>query len=545
MLGGALAGGVAVHDNHPWDTATLGTPDGLGLALGWTPGTIETSGVQIEGSDVTPSDTALGRPVYLPTDPLDYILENIATPGWWKANRDAALGMPEAAKLRSMRLARTAEHYNDLAQVVSLVQWVARVDIRDLHKDPLPPNPEYPFNFAGEAPFAVPLGWAYGRYDGDGALAAWCTTWGVTPQSTLPALASLRAVTRNRWGQVWETRPGGGSNPMPWGKATWKVLLTPFSVFSPGEAITTVNGYPFSSWKAFRASESRLLFGGAGADTNYRWVAATMLHNTFDLLGVDSPPVPVGEPFEPKITDPADGPPIIEGEIFGAAENGRDDRGDAQQAYRDTNTGDDSNAWVRTLPQFGAFRLLTPTGTASMRFGSLNEMTDHTTTDPEDSSSQLLTNQVMVWEINEGAGVPLLGKYSARGNPPLDADGGVPIWPEVAGFKAPFKVLVVGTGMPAHYAVWDDRDRPGQRSADDPTRWQEPYHFTAPGIVDAGQLFTTANPSAMQMRTAVAAAGTVITPAWLQAQGWPVSTAYHVQWMRLGNQNVSGFLNDL
>jgi hypothetical protein len=202
MTGGAILGGVAVHDNHPWDTETLGTPDGLGLELGWTPGTIEASGIQIEGAISAfpewPMSTALGRPVYLPQDSLDYILENITTPNWWKNNRAIVLaGVPPAAQLRSMRLPRTAEEFNDLAQVIAGVQWVRRVDIRDLHKDPLVAYAEYPFNFEGESPFAVPLGWAWGRYDTDNALGIWCALWGITPQTTLPGLADLRGVDRN------------------------------------------------------------------------------------------------------------------------------------------------------------------------------------------------------------------------------------------------------------------------------------------------------------------------------------------------------------
>jgi hypothetical protein len=174
-------------------------------------------------------------------------------------------------------------------------------------------------------------------------------------------------------------------------------------------------------------------------------------------------------------------------------------------------------------------------------------MTDHTTTDPDDPDTELLTNQVMVWEVDEGANVPLLGYYSARGSPPLNAPGsagGVPIWQEVASFVAPFDILVVGTGMPAYFAEWDDHAYPGHRSTSDSTRWQEPHFHTAPGIDGPGQLFITADPEAYEMRSAMAPAGTTVDPAWLQSQGWPVSTAYHVQWMRISNQNVSGFLND-
>ena len=496
---GAISGGVAVHENHPWDQAKLGTPDGLGGPMGWVIGGIATRGIRIDGSGLSPTATAYGRSVFMPASPIEWVLENIDTAGWWATNRAACIsGVPEAAKLRTMRLPRVVEHFNDLAEVLNRVVYVKRVRIRDLHRDPLPANALVrPFALGGESPFAVPLGWAAGRYDGDGSLQAWADAWGITTTTSLPAITALQAVDRKRWARLDHT-----------GVGTWKWELELYSYFSPSPVTTTLNGYTFSDHDVYRPEAMRLWFGAAAGSTDYIWISEAEMHAAFDPLGVASPESAVGEEYVPRISSPVDNPSTITGTPPGSQEDTRqnDYFADANLPYRDSNSlGDHSDSWVHVIEESTPFRICAPTGNTSTR---LEHVPDPGTT---------------VWEVDEGStGILVFGPYSARQNPPLNAeaiDGGVQAYPECARFAAPFDILITGTPEPIYYVEWTSSTSTNDK-------------------------VTTISPEGYEVRAAVVPAGTTIDCAYLQSLGWPEASGYHLQWTRWGNQDITDFLND-
>jgi len=294
MAAGEESGGSAVYDYHPQEKDIYGTPDGQGGPVTVDLKTISTSQIAIEGAAWTRTATDRGADVFVPTDLLHVVAENIATPGWWATNRDRILAgtFEVEEQLMTWRPPRQTAQWNALANAMNAVQEVYRADIRYLHRDPLPDDINHPpWSYSGENPFAVPAGWVCGRYDDDdGRLDAWGVTWGITIQADVPDVATLEAIDRTWWGQDKNT-------------AGEIVGLSQYldSTYNVTDDLEVVNGYTFHFWKFWSKDASRHLFGGAGATDLYRWLHYDDAAAVFDLLGVAVPPPPAGERYDPVI----------------------------------------------------------------------------------------------------------------------------------------------------------------------------------------------------------------------------------------------------
>lgn len=558
---GSLVSGVATFDVHPQDRYPLGTPDGLGGALGWAPGSILSAGVRVEGDAPGSLATAHGREVYPPVDVLDWVAGNIDSATWWGTNRDAVIAgsLPESEKLRTIRHPRVVEEFNDLAAAFGAVSWIRRVNVTQLHRDPMPDSPELPWSFGGESPFAVPDDWAYGRVDTDETLADWAAIWGITVEATLPGLADLRTPDRLRWAQQWwqwampsgQAYPSGASISARSIARTSDMVAEPYSTFSPGEVFDTVNGYAFSSHKAWSATVQRQLFGAAGAETEYAWVKYSALVQVFHPLGVEVPQAEVGEKYVPRFliptialiegayTQPSEGLEGHLGWVGTAPVEQVDDVEDVLTPVRDC-INLDGLTWRRQIAEAVPFRLSQLAEAVNERFGRQENLgtieydTFWSSTygkwqgDPPefvDTGVDIMREatgvgtQWLIWEANIGADGRLLNRFSRRALAARSSAGGAPSCPDIATFRAPFPVRLSGTPEPVYEGYWT-----GNPALQPATARMEPEEY--------------------QLRTLVVPPDEAVNWDYLQTKGWPVAPAYRIQWTRVGNEYVTGFMND-
>lgn len=294
MTAGEDVGGAAVYDYHPQEADIYGTQDGQGGPVTVELQPISTSQIAIEGAAWTRTTTDRGSDVFVPNDLLHVVAENINTAGWWATNRDRILtGTFEVEEqLLTWRPPRQTAQWNALANSINAVQEVYRADIRHLHRDPLPTDVNHPpFSYSGENPFAVPAGWVCGRYDDDdNRLDDWGTTWGILILSDVPDVATLASIDRTWWGQ---DKNSSGE----------VIGLSQYidSDYNVTDDLEVVNGYTFHYWKFWSKDVSRLLFGGAGATSTYRWLYYDSANAVFGPLGVFVPPPPAGERYDPVI----------------------------------------------------------------------------------------------------------------------------------------------------------------------------------------------------------------------------------------------------
>lgn len=288
------SGGSAIYDHHPQEEHIRGTPDGLGGPVGLVLQPVLRSKIAIEGAPWIRQSTDRGADVFIPGDLLHTVATNIQTPGWWATNRDRILaGTFEVEdQLISWRVPRLTDEWNALAAAINAVQEVHRADIRNLYRDPLPDDVNHPpWSYAGEHPFAVPADWICGRYDNDDdRLTDWGSTWGVDVQVGVPDVATLETIDRMWWSA---DRNADGE-------------IVAFNqhneaFFDLVDQLEIVNGYTFHDHKFWDKETSRLLFGGAGATDEYRYVTHTAAEAVFGPLGVFVPPPPAGERYDPVI----------------------------------------------------------------------------------------------------------------------------------------------------------------------------------------------------------------------------------------------------
>jgi hypothetical protein len=614
---GSLSGGVAVFPGHPQEGDLLGTGDGLAGALSWAPPSISTGSVQFDSvgpylSDPLITGCLTGATVWLPSDALDWIHETIQTANWWKDHRTALIaGPPEDAKLRAMRMPRRVGQFDDMAELLGAVQYVRRVSIEDLHRDPLPPGcQEKPFNYGGEHPFAVPGDFGAGRNEtGDSNLTDWAATWGITVQTTLPGVASLKSGNSQVWAKTtaWYFRQPdfGGSGLvylragslywyqhfLTWGTppdyaqwyphmlallagyddATIPDILTDVSKAAThtldSETTTTVHGYTFSSWRTWTPDACRMWFGGAGDDAHYVWVKRSDILTVFSPLGVapvDSDP---HEVFVPRWTSPSTHPTAIQGDVYsgphidGTTVLTSSTGIPAGEPIKDTiGIDSDSALWWWAVPEEETvFRLAADVGTSRRRFtitgavwpatGILQHTFDNYR--PDGSGLSDLVTSSMYWPDSndistlaaEYGGGPVLADpwyvSTTSGTYVFEPDDGGyhsatqgimssrQMGPKLSGddlcktfgrVKVPFDAMLSGTPCPTFWAEWAT-----------PT--------TDHLVTDA--------PGDSTHKAAVIAAGTEISTAYLHdTLGWPAANSYLLQWSRMGNQDVSGFLND-
>ena len=320
-----------------------------------------------------------GPRVNISTDMLEIIAENLFATGWWNSNRDRVIGQNYAAMTwdeskRILRIPKLIEQFNDLAYAVNNVTGVTPCTIYDLYINPLPSGPNYPFSDTWkdgtgtnrqEAGDCVPADWCYGRYDRDNTLKNWCNTWGITYQTSLPDIADLMNVERSMLlYRVGEADPVIGSI----------VEYDPVAEHDLNDAIINAANVEWHRNKAFNYEKSLKIFGGAGANANYRWIKETDMATVIGGLGLVYPKQPIGERFDPvvkafdsvtKITGRSD---IASGTVVTPTGY------EATIAYRLPNP---AGTWVKVIPTNTQFRICEVAGTAKKRYFVTQDMDDH------------------------------------------------------------------------------------------------------------------------------------------------------------------------
>lgn len=495
---GQVSGSSAVFRQHPQDVGVDGSADGLGLDLGWQVQPIATSAVQIESGPPSGEETELGRDVYPPADVLHIANQHLREPGWWMENRERMIAgtLDPNERLQSWRVKRTSEQFNELALAINSVREVYRVTIRDLHKDPLPLGDitaQYPFSQTDE-PFAVPAGWIAGRYDSDGALQDWASTWGIALESGVPGLTALRAQGLRHW----VARSTGLGTP---------ITLAIESPQEHGQFLTesfaTVNGETYSSWSAWTGVSQLHLFGGRGTDDGYRWLSWTEAQRVFAPLGVATPEVPGGERFDPTIEVDA-GANIILGEL------GTSGSSSSQSVVVDTaltifRNPSPSGSWIRVIEDSEDLRLIDQETGVPMRMDAY-----------------------ALHEIQRSDAANNYGTVSARGTTtaqPVLVENGVEIAPRLLTPRSPTAPATVLWPTASHYT-----NETGALIVASPEPW---WSFAWDGdgalpLVHGAYTQQAPDPGGFRWRE-VTAEEMPITPAKLASWGWPAWACYHAQ----------------
>ncbi len=563
MPSGAMNEGVAVHDHHPQDTEVSGSADGLGLGIGWGPASIQESPVAMELYVWHRVESDRGRTVWEPADALDYVLAHVDEVGWWQSNRMSILagGVPEEAKLQALRIPRSQSAYNAYVDAVNSVQEVRPMTVSDIRNHPLPDDcRRFPFDYEGEHAFAVPYGWSVGRYDAGNRLKNWCDYWGIDYESApLPNLTDLRGTMQQHWEmiprllEISYTEPTGGPWTYPitylpiWHGVeydpsiiapeeyfleqfepyTMSVVIsggyqkTDDSVFAAETTTGTTNGESYSSWKAWTLDAQRLLFGGGGTDSGYRWASEAAVRAVFDDLGVEPPPALVGEPYLPRFVEATGTERTAGVEVDTVAADYPTVRSAASPLgvrwpARDPFAVEPT--WLRFIEDGQPFRLSEPYAEVGQKFSTLDwdgtsahhfMHSSYGISIPEDPNWGVTYGSQRqafreVWDPDD----LLLSQYSSRCVlPTFDPTTNEPAWPDVARIVCSVPCLVIGTPEPRYhgdYVTEEDDDM---------------YAATTPA-------------GTYGMRVLEAPAGTVIDCAWLQTQEWPESPAYHLQIVR-------------
>lgn len=357
---------------HPQDGETSGSLDGSGSFAAMTGRDIHRTDIQIEDTDYQLADSALGMEVYLPRTNLYYVLDNIYNSSWWVANRSIVFGgITEQQKLISWRLPRLTEHLNDLVKAINNVVEVYPVTIKDLYKDPLPNGSEtFPYSFGNEPSFAIPSSWIAGRYDTNNTLKNWCTTWGISYQTTLPNINTLESIDRYLWAerQVDYALDFGHSAEF----AEWKKLYALNYSTAYGNTVPlydslgrVVNTYP--QYKAWYYTHQRKLFGGAGSKNGYVYVNEADAQSVFFSMSINLPTRLAGERYTPSYSE--DGAlSKLTGDSFASYDDGLPPHYrevmDAFIFYKKPEAG---GSYIQTVRDAEAFRLISTGLTVSNR----------------------------------------------------------------------------------------------------------------------------------------------------------------------------------
>jgi len=530
---GADVSGSAVYDSHPNDQDVLGTTDGDGGELGWEIQPISTSEIAIEGEAWTRTASVRGRELWVPADLLHFVAVNINTAGWWDTNRDRIVaGTFEVDEsLIAWRIPRMIDEWNALANAMNAVQEVYRADIRHLHKDPLPGDYNHPpFSYVGEDPSAVPADWICGRFDTDDALVDWCALWGLSPELTLPDVPGFEALDEICWVRL----SSDGSNPD--NSQVNSFYQETRSVIAPSEDLEVVNGYTFSSWKAFTSRISRYFFGGAGSSTGYVYLTATEAASVFDALGVPVMPPPAGERFTP-VMELDSGVTVVAG-AYSPDPVGTSFTEIAYSAFQPYRLPESSGSWIRvwdgamTGIQSTGFRLLSSSIVGTSKRLLYDGSVDNNGT-PFDTSDDVLY-QVVV-ERDTSTDCVQNGQMSPRDKTLLTSaafsgTAEFPIDPDDSGYwtglhsdsawlsgieiYSTTPCLVIAAPEPYTEFAWDS---PFLNDFGDP---QINSQFST----------TTTSPASGGLNHAEFTAGDMpVTVDTLQANSWQVHAAYHCQ----------------
>jgi hypothetical protein len=290
----------AVYDSHPQDHEVSGSLDQKASDLSVRLADIKDSLFQFEGTDwltqrpVEGEKTSLigsgvGTWLHTPLSNIHYILENISTPGWWYKNYvDMINGTGQPVwKLRTWRIPRLIEEYNDLAMCVNNVKEVVPVGLEDLWKDPLPAGMRVkPWKFyPGEYGYTVPYDWVTGYNNTDNRYTAWCTKWGVTARNIdlSPYRQQLRYVLRNKYD--FKLRPEHNTEETSSFFIQHELVPLTAVDLQGNFADDYVNGQTYVRKFAIRSSQhERILFGSAGDLSKYRYNTKTDLETAFSFV---------------------------------------------------------------------------------------------------------------------------------------------------------------------------------------------------------------------------------------------------------------------
>lgn len=336
----------------------------------------------IYGNDIRIQGVAYGQQsplypgpnIFRSGDTLNAIVANIFTTGWWNANRerlidnDVNLLTADERKV-ILRIPRLIEHFNDLALAVNSVVAVTPATIQDLRIDPFPADnfKSYPFTetyklngvYVTENGDSVPAEWAWGKYDADNTLKNWCNRWGVTYQNTLPDIADLLNVDRMM--AYWPVNDG-------------QLTIAHISVYDPAAytQALSVAGQSYPRHKAMTPNKSRRLFGGAGPNSNYRWIKESDFATVIGGLGLLYPTTPIGERYDPTIHVYTTATRIAGRNDVKSTVSPTDAQMEGTLAYRKPNP---AGTWLRVIPSNTQFRICESVGTAKKRLYLTQEMT--------------------------------------------------------------------------------------------------------------------------------------------------------------------------